>query len=160
MEQQEKVQFKLPIELQLISYQKFVNNHLTWACDGCLKSKKALLARPSFQTHSPIGEPHYAYFDSRFTCRTCKEKFVFSKEEKQYWYEKLQFWVFSTPVNCASCRKEIRELKAENTTLSDLLRKQEGDLTQEELETVRGIYEKWGKEDKVNYYTAVLRKRK
>jgi hypothetical protein len=93
-----------------------------WACDECLRSKKAIKAyvyKQSVQYCHP--EPYAAYFDISKICRNCKDSFVFSKEEQKHWYENLQFNSWSTPVKCLSCRRSERYISTRNTTLSKLI---------------------------------------
>lgn len=56
--------------------------------------------------------PRHWYIDATFHCSRCGESFVFTAEEQKYWYEELSFWIDSLPKECASCRRELRELKA------------------------------------------------
>ncbi len=132
------------------------NSDFEWACDDCLEGQKALTADLTKQNISSM--PHLAYHDTVLECKTCKEKFVFSKTEKKFWYETLGFWATSQPVYCKSCRRDNKQHKLENKTLSDLLRKGEEKLTADELATVIEIYEKWDKAERVRYFRALLRK--
>lgn len=157
MEKLERSQYKHYAALAIDTYGVFVDSAFGWACDSCLDSKKAIKANPSIQNY--CWEPHLAYFDARFTCNTCQDKFTFKKEEKQLWYEKLQFWIDSRPNNCTNCRKEIRQLKNENKTLSQILSKKETEMSTSELSTVIDIYTQWDKPQRVKYYTSVLNKR-
>lgn len=135
----------------------FVKSHFIWACDVCIRSEKAILTKPKLQNYRTT--PYYAYFDTTRTCRSCNTKFVFSKEEKVFWFEELKFWIEAKPVNCLDCRKTIRQLKLENATLSEILKKDKAIITSVELVMVIDIYAKWQKEDRVKYYQSILRKR-
>lgn len=104
--------------------------------------------------------PNLAYFDSKRVCRKCNINFFFTKEEKTFWYEKLKFILDSHPLNCISCRKNIRILKKENTLLSILLKKPESELNLEDLNTIILVYSAWGKTEKVKYYTSMLKNMK
>ncbi|WP_420841919.1 zinc-ribbon domain containing protein [Fimbriiglobus ruber] len=42
------------------------------------------------------------------TCEDCKQPFVFTASEQQFWYETLKFWVQSHPKQCISCRRVRR----------------------------------------------------
>lgn len=55
--------------------------------------------------------PRHWYIDATFQCRRCNEKFIFSAEEQEYWYEELGFWIDSSAKNCQKCRSELRHLK-------------------------------------------------
>lgn len=142
--------------LQYNHYNNFIDSNFDWACDVCLDNKKAIRANPRLQNYS--WNPNYAYYDSQFQCRNCNSDFIFSKEEKKYWFESLKFWIDSIPIHCIDCRKEIRQLKLENKMLSDILEKEETDISSDELNTVIEIYTKWAKKEKVKYYQAILRK--
>lgn len=143
-------------ELKVDVYDSSVYADFNWACDQCLEDKRAIAAHPSLQQY--CWYPHFAYFDTLHTCRTCQESFTFTKREKRFWFEQLKFWIDAEPVNCVDCRKEIRQLKQENKTLSTVLRKKKEDMTPQELEAVITIYKKWGNADRMKYYQSVLRK--
>ena len=157
LEKIERAEYRHYKELNIDTYQSFINNNFEWACDFCLEDKKAIIANPGLQNYT--GYPNLAYSDKAKICRTCEEKFTFTKEEKQHWYEKLKFWVDSEPVNCKLCRREMRHLKAENKVMSEILKKEEKNISIEELESVVEIYRKWNKPGKAKYFGAILRKR-
>ena len=83
-----------------------------WACDDCLSNKKALIADPTKQEFLD-WPPHYFYVDKINECKTCKIEFCFSKEEQQFWYEELKFWVQSEAIDCKKCRSAKRERNSE-----------------------------------------------
>ena len=140
---------------QLLS---LVNRSFGWACDVCLREEKAIVADHQVQFISPIHWPNMAWYDHLKTCRTCGEEFVFRKEEQKYWYEELQFIVWSHPVNCHACRRDIRNQKEQQKQLSSLLNKGIDHLSDEELDEVIDIYELWKKPQRVSYYRALKRK--
>jgi ribosomal protein L28 len=76
-----------------------------WACNACIRSNKAILADPKKQTFCDCY-PYYAYFDETRKCSECGRQYVFTKEEQQYWYETLRFWVQSRPKKCKECYKK------------------------------------------------------
>lgn len=127
-----------------------------WACDNCMAQKKAILGNPHQQNYQ-LGNPYLAYFDKTFTCQSCKEDFVFSKEDQQYWYEKLQFLVYSKPNHCKECRKEIREAKNLNTELSNLLKNGKPD-EEDSLLRIAAIYKEMGKSEKMKVHLAEVEK--
>lgn len=139
-----------------INDQHFLNVDFEWACDDCLSSGKAVTAIPDKQVTS--GFPNLAYSDSEYQCSTCEQPFLFKKEEKQLWYEQLQFSIHSIPDNCTDCRAVIRKKKVENKQLSALLKRPETELTIKELEQIISIYTAWEKPDRVAYFKAVLKK--
>lgn len=139
------------------NYIGFINFDFNWACDYCLETQLAIKGQPREQNY--CWHPHYAYFDTQPTCRTCETVFTFSKEEKQYWFEILKFWTDAEAVNCVNCRKAIRKLKPLNTRLSNILKQKEEDISIVELEEVIDIYTKWEKTQRLKYYQSVLRKR-
>lgn len=158
MEKIDELQYKHHKELKINTYASFIDSDFEWACDECLESKKAIKGNPGLQNY--CWNPNYAHYDSQLMCRNCNTEFTFSKEEKKYWLEGLKFWIDSTPVNCVNCRKEIRKLKAENKTLSEILKKEESEISVSELEKVVEIYTKWEKDNRTKYYQSILRKRK
>ena len=129
-----------------------------WACDACLREKRAIVADHQVQYYSTLNWPHMAYYDTQHTCRSCGDEFTFSKEEKRHWFEELQFYIEAKAVRCQSCRKELNAEKLKHKTLSALLQKGIDNLEMEELELVIGIYEAWDKEHKIAYYRSVQRK--
>lgn len=128
-----------------------------WACDACLESGKALIGQPKKQTYFRESTPYLAYRDRHFTCNQCEEDFLFSKEEQQHWYEKLQFVIYARPKQCLSCRKEIRRGKQLNTELSKLLEKGTPNDV-EQLSRIAEIYEQMEKPDKVKFYLNAVKK--
>lgn len=134
----------------------------TWACDDCFASGKALLGNPDKQYYtfrSPVdcGFPYLVYTDKRLTCETCQEHFTFSKEEQQYWYEELQFVVYSKPKHCIDCRKKRRHEKNLNTELSAALKNGEPS-DAETLLRIAEIYEEMGNTEKRKAYLATAKK--
>ncbi len=93
---------------------------LQWACNACLKSKRAISALPSKQNFMD-GNPFFAYFDMRKTCQQCGNTFTFSAEEQQFWYETLKFLVFSNPITCPACRRENRDKKKSIMALQEAI---------------------------------------
>jgi hypothetical protein len=53
--------------------------------------------------------PRYWYFDAWFECIDCEERFLFSADEQQVWYEKYQLWIDATPIRCKTCRGKRKE---------------------------------------------------
>lgn len=158
MEKVDKIQYNYYKKLKVDTYYSFVDSNFDWACDICLNDKKAIKANPILQNYA--WNPHYAYYDSQCKCKNCNADFIFSKEEKKHWFESLKFWIYSVPIHCINCRMEIRQLKLENKILSTILKKEESNISSEELDKVIKIYSKWKKEKRVKYYQAILRKRK
>ncbi|MEZ4829971.1 MAG: zinc-ribbon domain containing protein [Bacteroidia bacterium] len=135
-----------------------------WACDTCINTGKAILAQPSRQFytfHFPwdIAIPYLAYFNKTLKCNRCGEYFTFSGEEQKYWYETLGFVVYSVPLQCASCRKEIRVEKSLNQELSDLLREGRPE-EKEKLLRIAEIYQQMDKPEKAKAYLTAARKLK
>ncbi len=157
LEKIERKEFKHYKELNIDTYNSFIDSKFEWACDFCLNEGKAILANPGLQTYA--WTPHLAYHDIDLVCRTCGTSFKFTKEEKQLWYEKLKLWIDSEPANCLKCRRQQRLLKTENKKLSDILRKRENEITIDELKTVSDIYRKWDKVEKAKLYEAIIRKK-
>ncbi len=85
---------------------------LRCACSACLKKGRALDAHPWAQNFV-IGEPYFAFYDAHEHCVDCKQPFVFSAKEQQFWYEELQFLVQVWPKCCLDCRYKRRERKRE-----------------------------------------------
>lgn len=138
------------------SFASFLDGDFEWACDECLKKGRAIKANPYAQETS--SSEHLAYHDSPFVCERCGKDSIFSKDEKKFWYEGLKFGLYSSPNKCTECRKAVRQLKRENKTLSDLLRKDEKKLSKSDLEQIIEIYSDWGKEERAMYYKSLLRK--
>jgi hypothetical protein len=85
---------------------------LQWACNYCLKKRQALVADITQQKYCDYT-PYLAYFDIEMKCENCKQEFIFSAKEQQFWYENLHFWVQSRPKQCLACRQKRRERKNE-----------------------------------------------
>jgi len=127
-----------------------------YACDNCINSKKAILANPKVQQGAWFA--HLAYFDENRTCQTCGDDYIFSKEEKKHWYEKLQFWVYAQSVNCKNCSKEIRVERNLNTRLSNLLKNGEDELSTNQITEIISIYQVMKKPERVKYFKSKLPK--
>lgn len=159
LEKLERQEFKHYKELKLekYTYESFIDSNFSWACDNCLKSKKAVLASPGLQ-ETP-WTTHLAYYDTELECSTCRRAFLFKKEEKKTWYESYKLPINAEPNNCLKCRREIRNQNLENKTISEILQKQEDQITVQELEKVVEIYTSWDKLEKAKYYQSKLNKR-
>ena len=55
-------------ELNIDTYDSFIDCNFEWACDTCLKDKKAILANPELQTYA--WNPNLAYHDKDLICQT------------------------------------------------------------------------------------------
>jgi len=151
---------KSKVDLEFLSQYKqplFNDEHFQWACDGCLRLKKAIKGNPTKQTYCDF-KPHLAYYDQKFTCDSCEAEFTFTKEEQKFWYETLGFWVQSKPKHCKECRKEKRKEKAYQKRINELKAKAEN-LVNEELAELAEIYEYFGNEEKRNKYLNILKKK-
>lgn len=144
------------LELRKYTYGSFVDADFDWACDHCLENKKAIIARPELQ-EGPHAR-HLAYSDKTRYCFDCRQDFVFSKNEKQVWYEAYKLPLNSGPSLCLPCRKTKQKAAKENKLLSELLKNPESELNARDPEQVIAIYLSWGKMEKVKYYQSVLRK--
>ena len=139
-------------------YHYFDADNCYWACDLCWETKTLLPTKIEEQNF--CTQAHLAYFDTTHECQRCQKIFCFTAREKQYWFEELKFWVESVPIHCLECRKVVRNRKQENNLLSELLRKDQSELTKLELEQIIQVYDKWGKEERKKYFQALLQKRK
>jgi len=131
-----------------------------WACDACLKDGKALNAFPFKQTFCDYP-PYLAYIDSENQCRTCQCCFIFSKQEKKYWYEDLNFWVQSDAVNCKECRGKQRKRKVNIKGAQDSLAKLLPKVDRSNplyLREIIALYEITESTNKVKEYTNILKK--
>jgi hypothetical protein len=160
LEKIERQEFKHYKELQLdqYTYARFIDSNFEWACDNCFETKKAILASPGSQ-ETP-WTPHLAYFDTQLKCYKCRKEFLFKKEEKKAWYESYKLPINAQPDNCLDCRRKIQQQNSENKTISEILKKSENEITDEELEKVVETYTTWDKMEKAKYYQSILNKRK
>lgn len=129
-----------------------------WACDDCLKRKKAIASDPR-KMNFCVTPKYLAYFDEEKTCFDCKKEFIFSKEEQQYWFETLHFWHDSIPDRCKACRKKIRHQKELVKRLSALLENLDKN-NRETLLEIAKIYTEMNKEEKAKQYTTWAKKAK
>ncbi len=155
----ERQAYKHYKELQFdqYAYTSFIDANFEWACDNCLETKKAILAAPGLQ-ETP-WTPHLAYFDLQLECYSCSKEFLFKKEEKKAWYESYKLPINAQPDNCLDCRKKIRQQNTKNKTISEILKKTEPEISDNELETVVEIYTSWDKLNKAKYYQSIINKR-
>ena len=54
------------------------------------------------------GVPDY-YEDQTFTCRGCKEKFVFTANEQRVWYEQFKIPIHAGRVRCPDCQDDYKD---------------------------------------------------
>ncbi len=140
------------------SFQNLITTRNQWACNQCLLSKKATRANPDKQVFCDQA-PYLAYYDISKTCETCKEEYLFRQGEQQYWYEELQFWVQSIPINCPNCRKSKRDANSLNNELSNILADKDN-LSIKDMERLAEIYTEINKPDRVKYFQRQIEKRK
>ncbi len=157
LEKIEKREFKHFKEFGYNVSDCFIDANFEWACDNCLqgnhlKKKKAILANPGVQ-NTP-WTPHLAYSDSKIICSTCQNEYIFTKEEKKVWYESYQLPTTAFPYTCLACRRK----NSENKILSEILKKEEKDITPNELNRVIEIYTSWEKIEKAKYYQSLLKR--
>jgi hypothetical protein len=139
---------------------KFFTKGRRWACDFCIDNGKAIKGIPSKQTFCDYS-PFLAYVDSDKECKMCKQVFKFAKEEQQFWYENLGFWVQSEAINCIRCRKNRRaekeKIRNAQKRLSQILPTL--DKTSETaLREVINLYEFTNSTKKVKKYTQILKR--
>jgi Probable zinc-ribbon domain len=65
-----------------------------------------------------MGGPRVYYEDIERRCIDCKRSFVFSAHEQKYWYEVRRFWLDSTTIRCAPCRRKVRGDKGAHANLT------------------------------------------
>lgn len=123
---------------------------LQWACNACLKQKRATPAIPSQQNFAN-SSPFFAYFDQQKTCQVCGKKFIFSAQEQHFWYEELKFLVVSHPTACPTCRRENREKKKSNMALQEALENLDAQ-DPESLLAVAELFQRVGNEEKALLY--------
>jgi hypothetical protein len=61
------------------------------------------------------------YFDARRVCRKCERSFLFFAEEQRFWYEELGFPLEADALECVSCRRDERRLRATREEYEALL---------------------------------------
>ena len=133
--------------------------HPKWACDDCIKKEKVLIGRPEQQNWTGFAYPFFTYNDEILKCENCDCEFLFSKEEKKFWYEDLKFIVWSYPKHCPACRKQIRAPKIKSKRLTELINNIDH-INGNEIEEIINIFLEYGNFNKAKYYLSVLRKRK
>jgi hypothetical protein len=134
----------------------FKSGHFSWACDDCIESNRAIEAKFEDQTYCDYP-PYLAYFDKEMECEKCGENFTFEKEEQQYWYEVLKFWVQSFPKNCKKCREILKQEKDLNNKLSKILNNLNKNNPGELIE-ISQLYFEMNKFEKGKYYATLARK--
>jgi Probable zinc-ribbon domain len=117
------------------------NKWLTWACEACIKAGRALEAKPWLQTYG-YNSPKFAYLDEVKTCSDCGNEFVFAATEQLFWYETLEFLIYSEPKQCVSCRHKRRKIKQANLEISEMLGSFEGTIP--ELLQLADLYTQLG----------------
>ncbi|MFN8397665.1 MAG: zinc-ribbon domain containing protein [Bacteroidia bacterium] len=103
-----------------------------WACNTCLQSGRAILAKASFQFSVDAFPPSQpVYVDVVRSCKTCGLDFHFTPREQQLWYEEWRIPLEAEPKSCLECRKTLRKSREVSMALQRLHHsaKQEGSLT-------------------------------
>ncbi len=126
-------------------------------CDHCIMSQKAILANASKQTSFGMKGAFFAYIDENHKCSTCREPFVFTKEEQQHWYETLQIETDVEVKNCPPCRKKIRKQKASATKFTRLMENLDEQDTDQLTLVVDGFLER-NNVPKAKFYLSKVRK--
>lgn len=130
---------------------------LQWACDECIKEKKAIQGKPEKQYINGITHPFFAYYNKERKCSSCGDKFIFTKKQQQYWYEELKFITWSDAKDCENCRKKKRNSKEINTKISNLIQNLEPD-NLNHIEKLVQLYLEIDKREKAKYFLAIGRK--
>lgn len=94
---------------------------LVWACESCLKNRRAIRAKAWLQQFC-CDTPRFAYFDHSKVCRTCGQPFVFTADQQQRWYEEFKLPPNAEPVDCRSCRIAKRRRSRAATDLAGRLK--------------------------------------
>jgi hypothetical protein len=119
-----------------------------WACDVCLASGNTIKAKITAQVFGEFDTPHHAYFNRDRECKDCKTPFTFHRGEQQFWFETLQFRVYSSPTRCKRCRKNRHAEIAQNNRLMVLNTKAQK--TSADWQELAAIYENIGATEKAN----------
>lgn len=130
---------------------------LHWACDKCLEDKRAILGSPDIQNWGGFAYPYFAFYDDVKQCKTCGNKFIFSKEEQQHWFQVLKFIVWSEARNCKDCRKQERDSRTRNSKISKLVKNLSKNNI-DQAERLIELYLEINNVDKAKFYFAILRK--
>jgi hypothetical protein len=117
------------------------NRWLDWACDACFKAGRALEAKPWLQVCG-YNAGKFAYVDKVKTCSDCGNEFVFAATEQLFWYETLEFLIYSEPKQCVPCRHKRRAVKQANLEISEMLGSFEGSIP--ELLQLADLYTQLG----------------
>lgn len=129
-----------------------------WACDRCLRSKRALGANIA-KENLGMGTPFAAYVDRPYRCEDCDAKSVFTAREQQHWFETLGFLIWVYPKQCAACRAKRRRQKQANRALGEALAGLDAsDPTQ--LEAVARLYDEIGAAAKATTFRARAKNRR
>lgn len=142
---------KPPTEEELIGWLTKTRN---WACRSCLKAGRAILPNYNHQNYG-LGGPIPIYADQKRGCRDCRQPFVFTAAEQQFWFEGLGFNYESKAIRCAPCRKKLRAKKAAAQRLGTLLATEP--VTVAVLEEIAAEYDAINNPTKATLYRARAR---
>jgi hypothetical protein len=84
----------------------------SWLFSGALHVYHLTAVKADIRRQDFSVCPRHWYIDAAFRCRRCREEFLFSAKEQQFWYEECRFWIDSVPRACPACRKLLRDIKA------------------------------------------------
>jgi len=130
---------------------------IRWSCDKCLVDGKSIMAKPERQNYTGFVFPYLVYFDIERKCRTCKSKYVYTKEEQRFWYEDLSGFVWSRASKCLACRKLDQKHRQTNSRLSKLV-KNFNEKDENSLIEIIKIYLELENIEKAKFYFSKLRK--
>ncbi len=83
------------------------------------------------------------YFDSKRTCRGCRQPFLFFAEEQRHWYEELGFSIEVDCDRCVPCRKKQQGIARQRRRYEELfhVEKPTGEELLEQAECCLGLIE-------------------
>lgn len=129
-----------------------------WACDECLKDRRAVRANPAKVTIG-LGTPFAAYVDRPFRCGDCGVEAVFTAKEQLRWFEGLGFLIWVYPKQCPACRAKRRRRKLESKALADALKRLDPK-DPAQLDAIAQLYEKLDSPKKAAEYRARAKNRR
>ncbi len=157
----DEVRHTLDREVQILGgwarprMENLAGDYYHWACDACLDSGRALEA--NHDNFDGVYGIYLAFYDIEKTCKSCHQKYIFTKEEQRHWFEELKFCHRAKSVRCIPCRKEIRHQNHLNKRLTEMVPRKKT-LSPEEIKEVIDIYVELDKPEKTPYYVNILKK--
>ncbi|MGD1843424.1 MAG: zinc-ribbon domain containing protein [Thermonemataceae bacterium] len=132
--------------------EKYPTATIPFWCDTCMEEEGVIVADWQRQkVDGGFSSDAFCilyYVDEVKTCVSCKEEFVFTASEKQFWYEEAQIFIEVSPKMCLSCRREAKKTGPISQQIALLLQEVAEQPSREKYLQLASLYEELGNKTK------------